>query len=79
MITSYPIMLDGEIDYSIFARIWDIRQYRSKKVFMKELFGNEDAVASTGFANHISYFIDNLAPGHGYTFDSFVDNHTLLP
>jgi len=72
-------MLDGEIDYSIFARIWDIRQYRSKTVFMQELFGNKSAVASIGLSNHISYFIDNLAPGHGYTFDSFVDKHTLFP
>jgi len=68
-----------ELLYSVCARYCDRMQYPSKRSAVRELFGTENVIATVGLPSHIDDFVAALPPGHHYTADLLIDNHTLLP
>lgn len=79
MIGSLPDIYPGEPLYSLWARHCERMQYPSRRSVVKELFGTENVVASMELPSHIDDFVAALPPGHHYTADLLIDNHTLLP
>jgi hypothetical protein len=79
MIGTLPDIYPGEPLYSLWARHCDRMQYPSKRSVVQELFGTENVVASLELPSHIDDFVAALPPGHHYTADYLIDNHTLLP
>src|SRR5689334_5257918 len=79
MITLFPAGCDDELDFSIFARHCVRKPYRSKRAFVEELFGRGSIIATVGLPSNIAHFIRELAPGHSYTIDGFINQHTLFP
>ena len=79
MITLFPAACEDELDFSIFARYCARKPYHSKRAFVEEIFGKDTAVATIGLTSNIEYFIGELAPGHSYNAENFINQHTLLP
>ena len=79
MITLFPAGCDDELDFSLFARYCARKPYTNQKAFAEELFGRNTVVATAGLISHISYLVSQLAPGHHYSADSFIEKHTLFP
>ncbi len=79
MIGTLPDIYPGELLYSLCARYCDRMQYPSKRSVVQELFGTGNVVASVELPSHIDDFVAALPPGHHYTADLLIDNHTLLP
>jgi hypothetical protein len=79
MIGHFPQPYPDELFYSICARFSERMQYRYPGDVMAELFGTPGAWASIGFPRHLNYLVEALPPGQGYTIDTLIDAHTLLP
>lgn len=79
MITLFPAACEDELDFSIFARYCARKPYHSKRAFVEEIFGKGTAIATIGLTSNIEYFIGELAPGHSYSAENFINQHTLLP
>lgn len=79
MIGIFPDIYPGEPLYSLWARYCDRMQYPSRRSVVQELFGTKNVVASMELPSHIEDFVAGLPPGHHYTADLLIDNHTLLP
>ena len=79
MIGALPALYPGELLYSLCARYCNRMQYPSKRSVVQELFGTGNVIASVGLPSHIDDFVAALPPGHPYTAEYLIDNHTLLP
>ena len=79
MIGCFPDPYPDELLYSVFARLSDRMQYPSPKSLVRNLLGNEAANAAIHLPSHLGYLVDALPPGHRYTVDRLIDEHTLLP
>lgn len=79
MITLFPVACEDELDFSIFARCCARKPYWSKRSFVEEFFGKGTAIATVGLTSNLAYLMRELAPGHPYTIDTFINEHTFLP
>lgn len=79
MIGYFPEAYPDELFYSICARFSDKMQYPAKQALSQELFGMETAQAIVDLPIHLEKFINVLPPGHHYTIDRLIDDHTLFP
>lgn len=79
MITCFPDPYLDELMYSVYAR-YHTRMGRpsSGGATMQKLLGS-NANAVIDLPSHFGHLTDALPPGHCYTIDYFIDNHTLLP
>ncbi|MBN3879588.1 MULTISPECIES: TnsD family transposase [unclassified Nostoc] len=78
MIGFFPDPYPDELLYSACARYQERLTNISKESVCYELFGSK-ASAYIDIPGHLSYLIAVLPPGHSYTIDYLIDNHTLLP
>lgn len=79
MIGYFPEPYPDELFYSLCARFTDRMQYRCAESVMIELFGNPLLRAVVDFPRDLGHLVAALPPGHTYTVDQWIDQHTLLP
>jgi hypothetical protein len=79
MIPCFPVPLPDELLYSLIARYSDRMQYPDKQSLNQELFGDKNGSAVVDLPSHLSHLLGILPPGHGYTVERLIDEHTLLP
>lgn len=79
MIGYFPEPYPDELLYSICARFSDRMQYPTIQAVHQDLFGCKRLKAVVELPSNLDYFIGTLPPGHSYTVDKLMDNHTLLP
>lgn len=68
-----------ELLYSICARYSDRMNFSDKAVAKHALFGTKGTQMAIDLPNRIDHLISVLPPGHLYTSDYFIDEHTLAP
>lgn len=78
MIGFFPDPYPDELLYSTCARFGDRSNYRNVATVAKELFGSSAGVAVISFPNRIGHLVSVLPPGHRYTVDRLIDDHTPL-
>src|SRR5713226_3580764 len=78
MIGFFPDPYPDELLYSACARFGDRSNYRNVATAAKELFGSSAGVAVISFPNRIGHLVSVLPPGHKYTVDRLIDDHTPL-
>jgi len=79
MIGYFPDPYPDELFYSICARFADRMQYPSRAAVVVELFGCQTAAAIADLPTRLDSVVATLPPGHHYTTDYIIDQHTLLP
>jgi hypothetical protein len=79
MIGCFPDPYPDELLYSVCARFHDRLQYPNKKNTMRELFGDEAAIATVGLPSNLGTLVSLLPPGNSYTVDRLINSHTLFP
>ncbi|XWK89101.1 MAG: TnsD family Tn7-like transposition protein [Phormidium sp.] len=79
MIGFFPDPYPDELLYSVLARFQERVHYPSRESLVGELFGTKKAFATIDLPSHLCRLIASLPPGHLYTVDGFINNHTLLP
>src|SRR5436305_12964341 len=79
MICVFPDPHPDELLYSVCARYNDLMQYPNSTTATRDFFGAGFISAVVDLPNNIDYLISELPPGHLYTADYFIDNHTLFP
>lgn len=67
-----------ELFYSACARFGATCNYRNAATVARELFGMQTGNAIVSFPNRLAHFISLLPPGHKYTVDRVIDDHTPL-
>ena len=78
MIGHFPRPYPDELLYSICARFADRVQYSSTYHVSKELFGTLVFPGHIHFPGHLEHLISVLPPGHLYTTDLLINQHTLF-
>lgn len=78
MLGYFPRPHPEELFYSICARAADRLQFPRQYGLMDQLFGNRSVRANVVFPFRLDAFISNLPPGHSYTAEGIIENHTLL-
>lgn len=79
MISRFVDPHPDEIFYSVCARFSDRTQYRSQRSIVQEMFATGNAIATVGLPSHLGRLVGSLIPGHRYSVDQLIDEHTLLP
>jgi hypothetical protein len=79
MIGFFPEPYPDELCYSLCARYCRRAGYRGRISTVRDLFGSGSFRAVVDMPSRLDYLIASLPPGHGYTVDRFIDEHTLLP
>lgn len=79
MIGSFPNLYPEELVYSACARYSERVAYSNKRAVVVELFSAENVKAIVDLPCHLGSLVAGLQPGHSYTVDHLIDNHTLLP
>jgi hypothetical protein len=79
MICVFPDPHPDELLYSVCARYNDLMQYPNSTTATRNFFGVGSISAVVDLPNKIDYLISELPPGHLYTADHLIDNHTLFP
>jgi hypothetical protein len=79
MIPFFPDPYPDELLYSVCARYQDRVQYSKTQFAVKDLFGTERSVAVVDLPSRLGNLVAALPPGHRYTVERFIDDHTLLP
>jgi Tn7-like transposition protein D/TniQ len=79
MIGCFPDPFRDELLYSACARFSVRVQYPNKKSILRELFGTKNCTATIELPSHLTKLVSALPPGHLYTADQVIDDHTLLP
>ncbi len=67
-----------ELLYSACARFGDKSKYRNVAAVAQELFGSATGTAVVLFPNRLGHLVSVLPPGHKYTVDRLIDDHTPL-
>ncbi len=78
MIGFFPDPYPDELLYSICARYHHRAGYRAHRSTARDLFGAR-VVAAIDLPSSLNHLIAALPPGHGYSVDQLIDQHTLLP
>lgn len=68
-----------ELLYSVCARYHQRVQYPNKKNTLRELFGDEAAIAVVDLPSNLSNLVSALPTGSPYTVEKLINQHTLLP
>lgn len=79
MICVFPDPYPDELLYSVCARYNDLMQYPNNTTATRDFFGDGAISAVVDLPNKIEHLISELPPGHLYTVDQFIDNHTMFP
>lgn len=79
MICVFPDPYPDELLYSVCARYNDLMQYPNSTTATRDFFGGGTISAVVDLPNKIEHLVSELPPGHLYTVDYFIDNHTLFP
>ena len=79
MLGFFPDSYPDELFYSCCARYSFRTKYPSKYTAATELFRNTLAPAIVDLPTRLDDLISRFPPGHTYTSDAIIDNHTLLP
>ncbi|MGH9841723.1 MAG: TnsD family Tn7-like transposition protein, partial [Blastocatellia bacterium] len=79
MIGFFPDPHPDELLYSVCARYHQRAMYRSRAATARDLFGNESAKIVIDLPSRLSHLMTVLPPGHGYSEERLIDEHTLLP
>lgn len=79
MIGCFPDPYPDELLYSVCARFHDRVQYSNKKNIMRELFGDEAAIATVGLPSNLKTLVSALPSGSPYTVKRLFNHHTLYP
>ncbi|MCA1994421.1 MAG: TnsD family transposase [Coleofasciculus sp. S288] len=79
MIPFFPDPYPDELLYSVCARYSDRVQYGTPFHIMQDLFGNKSAKATVDLPSRLSHLVSVLPPGHPYTVERLIDDHTMLP
>lgn len=78
MICIFPDPYPDELLYSVCARYGALMQYANKTIATEDFFG-KGRTAIVDLPSHINHLIRSIIPGHLYTADELIDQHTLLP
>ena len=79
MIGHFPEPYPDELFYSLCARFSDRMRFPSRAMVFQDLFNRECVGASIELPSHLGVLTAALPPGHHYTVDRLIDDHTLLP
>ncbi|MCI0338628.1 MAG: TnsD family transposase [Acidobacteria bacterium] len=79
MIGFFPEPYPDELCYSLCARYCRRARYRGRISTVRDLFGSTAFRAIVDLPSRLDQLIAVLPPGHSYTADRFIDQHTLLP
>ncbi|MFL5628671.1 MAG: TnsD family Tn7-like transposition protein [Ktedonobacteraceae bacterium] len=79
MLGCFPTVYPDELFYSACARFSDRMQYTSRYAPLQDLLGTVKVKAIADLPSHLETFLNRLPPGHHYTIDTLIDNHTLFP
>jgi len=75
----FPDPLPDELLYSACARYHVRAGYRSRERTGHDLFGETRAIVAVDLPCHLDTLIAVLPPGHRYTAERLIEDHTLLP
>lgn len=79
MICIFPDPYPDELLYSVCARYHDIMQYPNSLTATNDFFGSGTISAVVDLPNRLEYLVSVLPPGHLYSVDEFIDEHTMFP
>ncbi len=79
MIGCFPDPYPDELLYSVCARFHERVQYPNKKHTIRELFGDEAAIAVVDLPSNLRNLTLALPAGSPYTVEKLIYQHTLLP
>lgn len=79
MIGCFPDPYPDELLYSVCARFHERVQYPNKKNTLRELFGDEAAIAVVDLPSNLRNLASALPAGSPYTVERLINQHTLLP
>ena len=79
MTLCFPEAYPDEILYSLCARYQDRVHYPAQTALLHELFGTKRVVSTIELPTHLDALIARLPVEHGYTVDTVIDHHTLMP
>lgn len=79
MINHFPTPLPDELFYSLCARYADRMRYPGVAAVNLDLFGSKGVSASVDLPSHLDDLIRMLPPGHYFTTNRFIYEHTLFP
>ncbi len=79
MIGFFPEPNPDELCYSLYARYRRRAGYRGRISTVRDLFGSSTFRQVVDLPSRLDHLVAALPPGHGYTADRFIDEHTLLP
>jgi hypothetical protein len=68
-----------ELIFSSCARFGERMGYPNIVTVIQELFGSKGGSILVDFPNRLEHLISVLPPGHKYTVDTIIDDHTLFP
>jgi hypothetical protein len=77
MLGFFPTPYPDELLYSICARYQARMNYSSQSSTVLDLFETKKAIAIFDLPSKLQRLLASLPPGHDYTVDQFIDNHTL--
>lgn len=75
----FPFLYDDELLYSVIARYHQYSGNDNSKTTMGEVFGSNNACASTIFPAQLNALIQRLPDSDTYTSNDLITNHTFLP
>jgi hypothetical protein len=75
----FPTLQPDELFYSAIARYSDMMHFSSELRLWKSLFVSGNPQVSTDFTGQLDLLLSRLSPGHGYTAETLVRDHTLFP
>jgi hypothetical protein len=78
MICLFPDPYPDELIYSVCARYGEMMQYPNKISATEDFFGKGRS-AVVDLPGRIDHLIRSILPGHLYTADELINQHTLLP
>lgn len=78
MIGAFPELHPDELLYSGFARYRAMFGFHAKALRL-DLFGTAAVTAVIDLPGHLDAFVERLPPGHPYSTDRLIRDHTMLP
>jgi hypothetical protein len=79
MIGWFPMLYPDELLYSGLARYADWMAYSTRSALCQDLFGVSSIHSMLDLPHRLDGLISELPPGHHYTADTLMDQHTLIP
>lgn len=74
----FPLPHPEEIFYSICARAAERLAFTKSYALVEALFNSPQARANVAFPSRLRTLISNLPPGHTYTVDGIINDHSLV-